>query len=43
VNINKAGGQTINHVHIHIIPRYFGDIDNPAGGIRGVIPSKRIY
>ena len=43
VNINKAGGQTINHVHIHIIPRYFGDIDNPTGGIRGVIPSKRIY
>nr|MDA3861827.1 HIT family protein [Melioribacteraceae bacterium] len=43
ININKAGGQTINHVHIHIIPRYSGDIENPAGGIRGVIPEKKVY
>lgn len=43
ININKAGGQTINHVHIHLIPRYIGDIEDPRGGIRGVIPSKKIY
>lgn len=34
VNINKAAGQTVMHLHIHIIPRYEGDIDDPRGGIR---------
>ena len=43
ININEAAGQTIFHCHIHIIPRYTGDIDNPIGGVRGVIPDKRIY
>ncbi|WP_320168020.1 HIT domain-containing protein [Mangrovibacterium marinum] len=43
VNINQAGGQTIPHVHIHLIPRYAGDIENPTGGVRGVIPEKRDY
>ena len=43
ININEAAGQTISHCHIHIIPRYTGDIDNPIGGVRGVIPDKRIY
>jgi len=43
VNVNEAGGQTIPHVHIHLIPRYKGDIANPEGGIRGVIPGKKEY
>ena len=36
VNINHAGGQTIFHLHIHIIPRYSGDVENPRGGIRKI-------
>lgn len=43
INIGEVAGQTINHVHIHLIPRYEGDIDNPEGGVRGVIPKERIY
>ena len=43
LNINEAAGQTISHSHIHIIPRYNGDIENPRGGIRGVISSKKEY
>jgi diadenosine tetraphosphate (Ap4A) HIT family hydrolase len=43
INVNEAGGQTIPHVHIHIIPRYKGDVENPAGGVRGVIPGKKEY
>ena len=34
INIGEAAGQTIFHLHIHIIPRYSGDVDNPRGGIR---------
>jgi diadenosine tetraphosphate (Ap4A) HIT family hydrolase len=43
ININETAGQTISHVHIHIIPRYKGDSENPRGGVRGVIPSKQNY
>ena len=42
-NVNQEGGQTIFHCHIHVIPRYRGDVDNPRGGVRGVIPSKQNY
>lgn len=34
INIGEAAGQTIFHLHIHVIPRYSGDVDNPRGGIR---------
>lgn len=43
INISKAAGQTIPHVHIHLIPRYEGDVENPEGGIRGVRPEKKLY
>ena len=43
ININEDAGQTISHCHIHVIPRYKGDVENPRGGIRGVIPSKKGY
>ena len=39
----QTAGQTVPHVHVHLIPRYCGDMDNPEGGVRGVIPEKRIY
>ena len=43
VNCGDVGGQTIPHVHIHLIPRYRGDVIDPRGGVRGVIPSKQKY
>jgi diadenosine tetraphosphate (Ap4A) HIT family hydrolase len=43
MNINESAGQTVSHVHIHLIPRYKGDIKNPLGGIRNIIPSKGNY
>jgi diadenosine tetraphosphate (Ap4A) HIT family hydrolase len=43
VNIGPAAGQSIFHVHIHIIPRYKGDVENPQGGIRHVIPKNAHY
>ena len=43
VNIGPAAGQSIFHVHIHIIPRYEGDVENPQGGVRHVIPKHAHY
>ena len=43
MNIGEDAGQTIFHFHVHIIPRRKGDILNPRGGIRGVIPDKQNY
>jgi diadenosine tetraphosphate (Ap4A) HIT family hydrolase len=43
VNIGKDAGQSIMHCHIHLIPRRKGDVDDPRGGVRGVIPSKQKY
>jgi diadenosine tetraphosphate (Ap4A) HIT family hydrolase len=43
ININEDAGQTIPHCHIHIIPRYKGDVAKPRGGVRGVIPAMRSY
>ena len=43
INVEEAAGQTVGHVHIHLIPRYWGDVGEPRGGVRGVIPSKQQY
>ncbi len=43
INDGHAAGQTIPHAHIHIIPRYAGDVPDPRGGIRHVIPQKAKY
>ena len=42
-NIGKVSGQTILHCHLHLIPRREGDVDNPQGGVRSVIPNKQHY
>jgi len=42
-NCGSAAGQTVNHVHVHVIPRYCGDVEDPRGGVRYVIPSKANY
>ncbi|WP_374723433.1 HIT family protein [Calidifontibacillus erzurumensis] len=39
VNVGSYGGQTIHHLHFHLIPRYKGDIEDPRGGIRNMIPN----
>lgn len=42
-NAGAAAGQTVGHAHIHVIPRYQGDLADPRGGIRWVIPDKAVY
>jgi diadenosine tetraphosphate (Ap4A) HIT family hydrolase len=43
INVGEAAGQTVMHVHMHLIPRYLGDVENPRGGVRGVIPARQSY
>ncbi len=43
VNVNEEAGQSVFHCHMHVIPRYKGDMANPKGGVRGVIPEKQKY
>ena len=43
INVGTAAGQSIHHLHIHVIPRYEGDVENPKGGVRGVIPANKLY
>jgi diadenosine tetraphosphate (Ap4A) HIT family hydrolase len=43
VNSGEAAGQSVWHAHIHVIPRYAGDVPNARGGVRNVIPRKGDY
>lgn len=43
MNCGEAAGQTVMHFHCHVIPRYSGDMTDPRGGVRGVIPAKQGY
>ena len=43
VNVGVAAGQTVPHLHIHLIPRYLGDQDDPRGGVRWIFPDKAKY
>ena len=43
VNVGEAAGQTIGHAHLHVIPRQRGDVADPRGGIRWVVPAKAAY
>jgi superfamily II DNA or RNA helicase/diadenosine tetraphosphate (Ap4A) HIT family hydrolase len=42
-NAGEAAGQTVMHVHVHVIPRFHGDVDDPRGGVRHVVPDKANY
>ena len=43
MNSGETAGQTIDHAHVHLIPRRQGDVQDPRGGVRGVIPGKAVY
>ena len=43
MNNGDTAGQTISHAHVHLIPRRQGDVQDPRGGVRGVIPGKAAY
>ncbi len=43
INDGQAAGQTVPHLHIHVIPRYNGDVDDPRGGVRWIFPDKAKY
>lgn len=43
INDGAAAGQTVGHLHIHLIPRYDGDVEDPRGGVRWVVPEKADY
>lgn len=43
INIGEVAGQSVMHCHVHLIPRYKGDVEDPYGGVRNIIPGKGRY
>jgi diadenosine tetraphosphate (Ap4A) HIT family hydrolase len=43
INVGKVSGQTVSHVHVHLIPRYANDVLDPVGGVRNIIPGRGRY
>ena len=43
INCGAVAGQSVPHVHLHLMPRYAGDVPDPRGGVRGVIPARQNY
>jgi len=43
VNVGPVAGQTVAHVHVHLIPRFKGDVEDPRGGVRWVVPARAAY
>jgi diadenosine tetraphosphate (Ap4A) HIT family hydrolase len=43
LNLGPAAGQTVRHTHVHVIPRYAGDVSDPRGGVRWVVPERAAY
>jgi diadenosine tetraphosphate (Ap4A) HIT family hydrolase len=43
INLGRAAGQTVEHLHLHVIPRYEGDVEDPRGGVRWVLPHRARY
>jgi diadenosine tetraphosphate (Ap4A) HIT family hydrolase len=43
INVGETAGQTIGHAHLHVIPRYVGDVEDPRGGIRLILPARARY
>lgn len=43
INEGREAGRTVDHLHMHLIPRYKGDVPNPTGGVRNIIPGKGDY
>jgi len=43
LNVGAAAGQTVGHAHVHVIPRFSGDVDDPRGGVRWLVPSRAPY
>ena len=43
LNVGAAGGQTVGHAHVHVIPRFHGDVPDPRGGVRWVVPARAAY